>query len=171
MINCIKENKVRFDDDIPETKNYCEKINFEKEKAKEWTAGYKEFLGVNKKIPYAFPHPVFNYRDPNQKEIFFENAVKIYNESSNMDAIECDTFCQGRLKIALKNEERIPTIIGRTEIVIVEKDSLADICTFIKTTGQQFLYCQDLSIPAYIGLISGVISRVNNAISNAYRLT
>ena len=30
---------------------------------------------------------------------------------------------------------------------------------------------QDLSNPAYIGLISGVINRVNNAISNTYRLT
>ena len=113
MTNCIKENKPLFNDNISETRNHCEKIDFEEDKANEWAAGYKEFLGINKSIPYAFPHPVFDYKDTNQKKKFFENALKIYNESSKMNAIECDELCQKRLEIALKNEERIPAIIGK----------------------------------------------------------
>jgi len=113
MTNCIKENKPHFDDDISETRNHCDKINFEEDKADEWATGYKDFLGINKTIPYAFPHPVFDYRDTNQKKKFFENALKIYDESSQMNAIECDEFCQKRLEIALKNEKRLPAIMGK----------------------------------------------------------
>ena len=111
--NCIKERKSAFNENIEETKKYCQDFNFEEEKVKEWEAGYKEFLSINQTIPYAFPHPVFDFNNAEERKIFFENAEKIYKESSKMSVLACEAACQNRLEIALKNEEELPVIIGR----------------------------------------------------------
>ena len=111
--NCIKERKSAFNENIEETKKYCQEFNFEEEKVKEWEAGYEEFLSINQTIPYAFPHPVFDFNNAEERKIFFENAEKIYKESAKMSVLACEAACQNRLEIALKNEEELPVIIGR----------------------------------------------------------
>ena len=111
--NCIKERKADFDEDIKETRNHCDKVDFEEEKVIEWEDGYEKFLSISQPIPHSFPHPVFDYNKKYEKDIFFKYAEKIYKESSKMRVLSCEEDCQKRLEIALKNEEKLPVIIGQ----------------------------------------------------------
>ena len=111
--DCIKEKKDDFDRDITKTRNHCEQVNFENEKVEEMAEGFKKYLNVTKRLPYAFPHPVFNYDDEEEKRIFFENAMKIYNNAKTMSPLHCDAECQRRLEIALKSESGSPFVLGR----------------------------------------------------------
>ena len=74
---------------------------------------YEKYLGVTQKIPYSFPHPLFNYNIEKEKRIFFENALKIYNNAKTMSPLYCDEQCQKRLQIAKRSEGKIPFILGR----------------------------------------------------------
>ena len=85
----------------------------ENEKAEQLREGYEEFLNVTKKIPHAFPHPVFDYEDEDEKTIFFSNAMTIYNNAKTMSPLHCDAQCQRRLEIALQSAEGTPFVLGR----------------------------------------------------------
>ena len=111
--NCVKERKVQFGGDVRRTKNHCENFNFENEKVKETEDSYEKYLGVTKKIPYSFPHPVFNYNIEKEKRIFFTNAMTIYNNAKTMTPLHCDEQCQKRLQIAKRSEGKTPFILGR----------------------------------------------------------
>ena len=111
--NCIKERKADFEEDIKETRNHCDKVDFEEEKVNEWEDGYEKFLSIRQPIPHSFPHPVFDYNKKDEKDIFFKYAKKIYKESSKMSVLSCEEECLKRLEIALKNVEKLPVIIGQ----------------------------------------------------------
>ena len=68
--------------------------------------GFKKYLGVEKRFPYAFPHPIFNYDVENERRIFFENAMTIYNNAKTMTPLHCDGQCEERLDIALKSGKK-----------------------------------------------------------------
>ena len=62
------------------------------------TEGFENYLGVTKRFPYAFPHPIFDYDDENERRIFFENAMTIYNNAQTMSPLHCDEQCERRLE-------------------------------------------------------------------------
>ena len=109
--NCIKERKQRFGGNIRRTKAHCEQVDFETEKVEEMTESFEKYLGVKKRFPFAFPHPIFDYEDENERTKFFAAAMTIYNNTKNMSALHCDAPCQRRLEIALKSGERTPFIL------------------------------------------------------------
>ena len=110
---CIKERKGQFGDNVKLTRVHCEQFDFKNEKVEEMTEGFKKYLGVTKRFPYAFPHPIFNYDVENERRIFFENAMKIYNNAKTMSPLHCDEQCQSRLDNALKRRAGAPYILGR----------------------------------------------------------
>ena len=111
---CVKERKSQFGGNVRATKQFCGKeLDFENEKFEEMTEGFKNYLNVTKRFPFAFPHPVFNYDDENERRIFFENAMKIYNNAKTMSPLQCDKQCERRLDIALKSGKRTPFVLGR----------------------------------------------------------
>ena len=77
------------------------------------TESFKKYLGVEKRFPYAFPHPVFDYENEKEKTAFFANAMKIYNNAKTMTPLNCDAQCQRRLEIALKTGKKTPFVLGR----------------------------------------------------------
>ena len=100
---CIKDRKGQFGRDVQRTRAHCEKVDFESEKAEEMTESFEKYLGVKKRFPYAFPHPIFNYEDENERTIFFANAWTIYDNAKTMSALHCDEQCKRRFEIAKKN--------------------------------------------------------------------
>ena len=111
--NCEKERKREFDEDDQTARAHCEQFDFETAKVEEMTESFKKYLGVEKRFPYAFSHPIFKYKDENERRIFFANARKIYDNAKNMSDLHCDVQCQRRLEIALKSEKRTPFVLGR----------------------------------------------------------
>ena len=109
---CIKEKKDQFGGNKALTKAHCNQVDFEAEKVEEMQDGFEEYLGVTKSIPYAFPHPVFDYEDDNERNVFFANAMSIYNNAKTMRDLHCDEECQRRLEIALKSGDRTPSVLG-----------------------------------------------------------
>ena len=122
--NCIKERKATFDGDIQRTRDHCERFDFENEKVEEWAAGYENYLGVTHRIPHSFPHPKFDYNDEEERTIFFDNAMKIYDNAKNMSVVRCDEDCERRLEIALLSEEKTPFILGRDQQVDAGQEML-----------------------------------------------
>ena len=110
---CIKDRKGQFEGNVPRTREHCKQFDFENEKVEEMTEGFEKYLGIKKRFPYAFPHPVFEYEDEDERTTFFTNARTIYNTAKNMSALHCDEQCQRRLEIALKSGERTPFVLGR----------------------------------------------------------
>ena len=108
--NCVKERKGDFGGNRRKTRKHCRQVDFEKEKADEVSALLEEYLGVTQRIPYAFPHPVFNYNNEKEKNTFFENAMIIYSNATTMSPLHCDENCQERVKIAKKSET--PFVLG-----------------------------------------------------------
>ena len=107
---CVKKRKGDFGGNKRRTRKHCLQVDFEKEKADEVSALLEEYLGVTQRIPYAFPHPVFNYNNEKEKNTFFENAMIIYNHATTMSPLHCDENCQERVKIAKKSET--PFVLG-----------------------------------------------------------
>ena len=107
---CVKERRGDFGGNRQRTRKHCEQVDFEKEKADEVSALLEEYLGVTQRIPYAFPHPIFNYNNENEKNTFFENAMFIYNNATTMSSLHCDENCQKRVNIAKKSET--PSVLG-----------------------------------------------------------
>ena len=95
---CIKERKSLFRGNIRRTKDFCKQLDFENEKVEEITEGFENYLGVTKRFPFAFSHPVFDYEDENERRIFFENAMAIYNNAQTMSPLHCDDQCERRLR-------------------------------------------------------------------------
>ena len=110
--SCVNKRKDQFGS-TKETKAYCENVDFENEKAEELEEGYEEYLNVTKIIPHAFPHPVFDYEDEDERTIFFANAKTIYNNAKTMSPLRCDEECQNRLEISLRSGKGIPFVLGR----------------------------------------------------------
>ena len=110
---CWKERKSQFGGNLRKTKDFCEQLDFENEKVEEMTEGFEEYLNVTKRFPFAFPHPIFDYEDENEKRIFFDNAMTIYNNAKTMSRLQCDEQCERRLDIALKSGKRTPFVLGR----------------------------------------------------------
>ena len=110
---CIKERKGQFGDNVKLTRDHCEQFDFKNEKVEEMTEGFKKYLGVTKRFPYAFPHPVFDYDVENERRIFFDNAMTIYNNAKTMSPLHCDDQCQSRLHNVLKRGEGTPFVLGR----------------------------------------------------------
>ena len=113
ITNCIKERKGHFGGNVRKTRDFCNQLDFEKEKVEDMTEGFENYLGVTKRFPYAFPHPVFDYDVENERRIFFENAMTIYNNAKTMSPLHCDEQCQSRLDNALKRRAGAPFILGR----------------------------------------------------------
>ena len=109
--------KGKFDDDTDRTREYCKDFDFENQKVEELVASYENYLGVTHRIPHSFPHPKFDYNDEEERTIFFDNAMKIYDNAKNMSVIRCDEDCERRLEIALLREEKTPFILGRDQQV------------------------------------------------------
>ena len=112
---CQKERKSQFGGNLRKTKDFCEQLDFENEKVEEMTEGFEEYLNVTKRFPFAFPHPIFDYEDENEKRIFFDNAMTIYNSAKKMSPLQCDEQCERRLDIALKSGKRTPFVLGREQ--------------------------------------------------------
>ena len=110
---CVKERKSEFGNNLQKTKDFCKQLNFDNEKVEEMTKGFENYLNVTKKFPFAFPHPLFDYDDENEKRIFFDNAMTIYNNAKTMSRLQCDEQCERRLDIALKSGKRTPFVLGR----------------------------------------------------------
>ena len=68
--NCIKERISDFNENKGKTEKHCLEVNFEEEKAKEWEAAYEEFMSISQPIPFAFPHPVFDFNNTEERKIF-----------------------------------------------------------------------------------------------------
>ena len=113
ITNCIKERKGHFGGNVRKTRDFCNQLDFEKEKVEDMTEGFENYLGVTKRFPYAFPHPVFDYDVENERRIFFDNAMTIYNNAKTMSPLHCDEQCERRLDIALKSGTRTPFVLGR----------------------------------------------------------
>ena len=110
---CIKERKGQFGGNVIKTRDFCRQFDFENEKLQEMTEGFEKYLGVTKRFPYAFPHPVFEYEDENERNTFFANAETIYDNAKTMSPLHCDAECQRRLEIALKSGKRTPFVLGK----------------------------------------------------------
>ena len=135
VTHCIKERKKQYGENVRTAKDHCEQFDFETEKAEEMTEVFEKYLGVTKRFPHAFSHPIFDYEDENERKIFFANAMKIYNTAKMMSALHCDARCQKRLEIALKSEERAPFVLGGD---LQRYDALQDIymaCHFYLALG------------------------------------
>ena len=113
VTNCIKERKKELGENVRTAKKICGQFDFETEKVGEMTESFKKYLGVEKRFPYAFPHPVFDYEDQGERRIFFENAMKIYDSAKTMSPLQCDPQCERRLEMALKRGKKTPFVLGK----------------------------------------------------------
>ena len=105
--NCIKERKVQFGGNKQRARTHCETVDFENEKIEEMTESFQKYLGVKMRLPYAFPHPIFDYNDEDERRIFFTNARTIYDNAKTMSPLHCDEECQRRFEIAKKSGLRV----------------------------------------------------------------